>query len=360
MQVIYSFMIGGSEIVALNLCLNSKDRLIHSVASLEMTGPLQDHFKSHDINTFVINKQPEEIISPMLRLWRAMQIFKPDIVHTHHYYQLFYAWPGAVLAGAKIIHTEHEYYSLMNDTVCFRLRNISKFCKYVTGVNEETSIFLKNVVGIPEKKVFTIPNGIDFNKFSNSSIARSDLGLSSEDFVIAVVARLHPVKDHPTLLKAFRLLVNECPRAKLLIVGDGDERQCLNLLVKELCLVEQVKFLGVREDIPAILSCVDLVTLTSVEEGLPMCILEAMAAGKPVVATNVGGLSSVITDGENGFLIPPQDVQKLFEALIKIFDDKKTARRMGLVGKGVIESRYDLSSSIEKYVSLYSNCMRKI
>lgn len=360
MQVIYSFMIGGSEIVALNLCLNSKDKLIHSVASLEMSGPLRNDFDINKVCTFVINKQPKERISPMLRLWKAMKIFKPDIVHTHHYYQLFYAWPGAILTGAKIVHTEHEYYSLMNDKVSFRLKNISRFCNYVTGVNDETCSFLKNEVGIPEKKVFTIVNGIDLNRFNNSSIARSDLGLRSEDFVIAVVARLHPVKDHPTLLRAFRLLLNECPRAKLLIVGDGDERQPLHLLVEQLCLAEHVNFLGIRHDIPEILSCVDLVALTSVEEGLPMCILEAMAAGKSVVATNVGGIPSVINDGENGFLVPVGDVNLLFQALLKIHNNKDIAQRMGHVGKRMIENRYNLSRSVEKYINLYSKCMRLV
>jgi len=353
LQVIYCFGIGGSESVARDIALNMTEGCTHSVAALEYDGPLRSTLEERNVRTFVINRQPAERLSPMFRLWKAMRQFNPDVVHTHHLYELFYAWPGALLSGARIVHTEHEYFSLMSSNACFRLRQLSRFCSAVTGVNEETSAFLRDKAGIPAHKVHTVVNGIDLACFQQAGLDREALGLSEDDLVAGVVARLHPVKDHAMLLNAFRLVVDQEPRAKLLIIGDGAERGKLEQQAVQLGLGGHVRFLGARSDVPDILQSLDVFVLSSKEEGLPLCILEAMAAGLPVAATNVGGIPTVVRPNENGMLVDPCDSQAMANALLSLFNDKKQRVRLGMNGRRLVEQRYDLKQSIAAYASLY-------
>jgi sugar transferase (PEP-CTERM/EpsH1 system associated) len=326
----------------------------HGVAAMEYDGPLRQVLEAGQVATFLIDKKPTERFSPMLRLWRTMRQFKPDVVHTHHLYELFYAWPGAFLSGARIVHTEHENFSLMSSKACFRLRQFSRFCSAVTGVNEETSTFLRDKVGIPAHKVHTVVNGIDLARFQQVGLDRKVLGVSEDDLVAGIVARLHPVKDHAMLLNAFRLVVDQESRAKLLIIGDGAERGKLEQQVDQLGLGEQVRFLGSRSDVPDVLQCLDVFVLSSKEEGLPMCILEAMAARLPLVATSVGGIPSVVRPDDNGMLVDPEDSRAMASALLCLFSDKEKRVRLGMNGRRLVEQRYDLKQSIAAYHSLYS------
>lgn len=354
LQVVYCFGIGGSESVARDIALNMTDGCTHGVAALEYDGPLRRTLEERNVRTFVINRQPEERISPMFRLWKAMRQFRPDILHTHHLYELFYAWPGALLSRARIVHTEHEYFSLMTSKACFRLRQLSRFCSAVTGVNEETSSFLRAKVGIPAHKVHTVVNGIDLRRFQQARLAKKELGMSDDDLVAGIVARLHPVKDHAMLLDTFRFVVDQEPRAKLLIIGDGAERHNLEQQAEQLGLGGHVRFLGARSDVPDILQCLDVFVLSSKEEGLPLCILEAMAAAKPVIATNVGGIPTVVRPDDNGMLVVSGDSRAMANALLCLFNDNERRVRLGMNGRRLVEQRYDLKQSIAAYHSLYS------
>lgn len=340
--------------MARDIALNMTEGCTHGVAALEHDGSLRQVLESKQVATFLIDKKPTERFSPMLRLWRAMRQFKPNVVHTHHLYELFYAWPGAFLSGARIVHTEHEYFSLMSFKACFRLRQLSRFCSAVTGVNDETSAYLRDTVGIPAHKVHTVVNSIDLARFQQAGLDRKALGVTEDDVVAGIVARLHTVKDHAMLLNAFRLVADQVPSARLLIIGDGAERGKLEQQADQLGLGGHVRFLGARSDVPAILQCLDVFVLSSKEEGLPLCILEAMAARLPVIATNVGGIPAVVRPDDNGILVGPGDSQTMANALLSLFNDKKQRVRLGMNGRRLVEQRYDLKQSIAAYQSLYS------
>ncbi len=357
MQIIYSFGVGGAEVVARDIALNMISNVSHSIVALETDGPLLNVLSAKNIKLYVINRQPTERLGPMFRLWRAMRDFKPDVVHTHHLYMLFYTWPGALLIGARIIHTEHQYHSLTSDKARFRLRNLSRFCQAVTGVNKETSVFLRDQVRIPEYKIHTVANGIDLEKYRAGALSRTEIGLSSDDLVAGIIARLNPIKDHATLLNAFRLVVEHYPKAKLLIIGDGEERSNLEQLTSQLKLAQNVQFLGFRTDIPALLACLDIFVLSSRDEGLPLCILEAMASAKPVVATNVGGIPAIVKSGVTGLLVPPADPQTMAKALLEVFVDVAWGRDMGKNGRRLVEQYYDLKISLNQYYSLYKEAL---
>lgn len=357
MQVIYSFGVGGSEIVACNIALNMGTDIEHGIAALEFDGPLRQVLDDKGVNTWVVNRQSGERMGPMFRLWKAMRAFKPDVVHTHHLYELIYAWPGALFTGARIIHTEHEFYSLMKPNASFRLRLLSLFCRAVTGVNVETAAFLKEKVGIPSRKVYTVVNGINLERFGRCRPDRASLGLNENDLIVGIIARLSQVKDHPMLLRAFRMVAEKLPQARLLIIGDGPIRQQLEQLAGEFGLGKMVRFLGTRSDIPELLSCMDIVVLSSKEEGLPLSILEAMAAAKPVVATDVGGVSTVVRPGETGLLVPAGDNEAMASALLSLLETPEKASQMGRNGRRLIEQNYDLEKTLSEYISLYETAV---
>ena len=290
----------------------------------------------------------------MLRLWKAFRAFRPDVVHTHHLYELFYAWPGALLCGARIIHTEHEFHSLQDGRARRRLRRLSAVCHGVTAVNEDTAAYLRDGVGIHGRKVVTIGNGIEVDRFQGCRDVRASLGIDPSCPVVGMVARLEAPKNHPLLLRAFRRVMGQFPEARLLLVGDGSRREELEGLAMSLGIRDRTLFVGARRDIPELLASMDVVALISDREGLPMAILEAMAAGHPVVATDVGGIGTVVRQHETGLLVPAGDEAGLTASLAGLIGDRDLARRMGENGRALIKERHAFNRVIAQYLSLYS------
>ena len=239
------------------------------MAALNLGGPLRDELEAAGARTWVVGKKGREIFRPISRLLRITREFRPEIVHTHHLHELVYSWPAALLTGAKIVHTEHDYHSLLGRKRCAILRQLARLCRTVTVANDETANHLLTVVGIPERKVVTVVNGVNVKRFNVDCGDRESLGLKVEDRVVGVVARLAPVKNHSMLLHAFRRLLTRVPRAKLLVVGRGRERGRLEILCAELGIQDSVRFLGLRRDIPELLAVMDVLALCSNNEGLP-------------------------------------------------------------------------------------------
>ena len=284
--------------------------------------------------------------------------FKPDVVHTHHLNQLFYATIAAKLTGARIIHTEHEYFSLQNRRSIGMLRFLAHFCYKVTGVGNNVTEFLATAVGIPRSKLQTIPNGIDVAAFiASSPLRREDFGFSAETRIMGIVARLEQVKDHETLLQALKIIERSHHDLSLLIIGDGSLRLQLEDRCRALELKDKVRFLGLRTDISALLELIDIFVLCSREEGLPMSILEAMAAGKPIVATGVGSIPEVIIDGVNGVLVEPGDYEQLAASCLQLLNNPQQAEKLGSSARERLRELHDFSHSLSLYEKLF--CERK-
>src|SRR5262249_4177146 len=186
-------------------------------------------------------------------------------------------------------------------------------------------------------RVRVIYNGIDTAAFANGchdrEAVRRDLGLGADDFVILLVARLDYLKDHATAVRTLERVARSRPDARLVLVGEGPERPKIEDQVRRLGVAAGVRFLGLRQDVARLLRATDLFLLTSVSEGIPLTVLEAMAAGLPVVATRVGGLAEVVVDGETGLLAPPGDDAALAGAVLRLAADPGARRRMGRRGQ---------------------------
>ena len=172
-------------------------------------------------------------------------------------------------------------------------------------------------------KIHKIENGIDTRYFSpipkNKNLL-NELKISENHFIIGNIARLAPVKDHVTLIKTFDIARKIYPNMRLVIVSDGPEKSNLEALINELNLSENVMLLGFRRDIREMFSIVDMFVLSSISEGTSITILEAMAAGKPVIATNVGGTPNLVEDGKTGFLVSPSELLLLGRKIIELIN----------------------------------------
>ena len=210
-------------------------------------------------------------------------------------------------------------------------------------------------------KVRVIPNGVDIAAVSapaeDRARIRAELGAAEPDFVWLAVGRLTPQKDYPTLLEAFPPLASA--GARLLIAGRGELEEALQRRASELGIASRVTFLGVRHDIAALLAAADGFVLSSAWEGMPNVVMEALAAGTPVVATLVGGVSELVKDDSSGLLVPagnPPALSRAMERLMSLSSEER--RDMGLRGRAHVTAHYSLQAMAERWMALYEELLK--
>jgi glycosyltransferase involved in cell wall biosynthesis len=233
-------------------------------------------------------------------------------------------------------------------------------CHRVIAVSQALRRFLVQDVQVPNTKVQTIYNGIDVEQFSSKTPReqfRQSLGIPSEARVIGTVGSLYPVKGQTHLLQAMAQVVKRVPTAVCLIVGRGELLSTLQQQANELQLGERVKFLGFRSDVAELLSLMEVFILPSLSEGLPLSLLEAQAAGKPVVASRVGGNPEVVENGKTGFLVPPSEPDMLAERIVQLLENPSAAIAMGERGRLRMRQIFSLEAMGRAYLSLFMSYM---
>lgn len=217
------------------------------------------------------------------------------------------------------------------------------------GVANVQRDFLVHDRGYPADRVRIIRNGVDPASFDGNTDRRAlvEFGIDAGAAVVGILGSLRPEKDHATFLRAARLVIDKVPDAKFLVVGDGECRPDLEILSGALGITDHVRFAGARSDIGRILRAVDVFTLTSTTECLPMALLEAMACARPAVCTAVGGVTEVIEHGTTGFLVPPRDPAQLATRLVQLLTNPAAARRMGRAGRQRVEAEFGLDRSVD-------------
>jgi glycosyltransferase involved in cell wall biosynthesis len=222
-------------------------------------------------------------------------------------------------------------------------------------VSESVKHYFSGQSGISEKKISVIYNGVTFNSHAGASAPCDPLPFSlAEDARIVLAAgRLHEQKGYRYLLQAMARVQKEIPAVKLILAGEGDDENKLKNLAKVLDLTEHIVFAGVQTDIGTILNRAECVVLSSLWEGMPNVLLESMAAGKPVVATAVGGVPEIVVDGETGILVPPRDSGALANGIISLLRDSAHAAQMGRAGKARVEKAFTIAHTIQETDKLY-------
>jgi glycosyltransferase involved in cell wall biosynthesis len=212
--------------------------------------------------------------------------------------------------------------------------------------------------GLRRDKIRVVPNGLDLGRFGafalDRSAARAALGLPADRRLVAQVGRLAPQKDYPTFLRAAAQLAARFADVDFLVVGDGPERPMLEGLARELGIAERVRWLGLRGDVPAVLGGVDVLLLASRYEGLPNVVLEAMAAGAAVVATDVGGCREVIASGVHGVVVAPERPEALAEAAAHWLADEGARRRVAEAARARVEREFSVAAMVRGTCALYA------
>jgi glycosyltransferase involved in cell wall biosynthesis len=356
-QVTWSLVAGGSEMYALKLAANLDPVLYSSfICAMDQGGALEDEVRRSGIPYRIMNRKPTVQLAMMWRLFRLFRQIRASVVQTHHFNQLFYSALAAKVLGARLIHTEHSVEYLKARRFRIALRLLSMMCDDVVAIGDDGARVLREHVGIPARKLRIIRAGINPSSETTSKRqARRSLGLSENDKVAVIVARLYPEKNHLMLLEAFAKVLHDQPSARLLIVGEGTEQAAIASHIQKLGLADSVNMLGVRRDVDVILAACDLFVLSSDREGLPIAVLEAMAMARPVVATSVGDLSRVVVDGVTGRLVEPGQAEALAHAMSSVLGDESLAIRMGEATRAVAIRNFSLDAMITKFQSLYSD-----
>lgn len=279
------------------------------------------------------------------------------IAHTHSWATLLEGVIGAKMALVPIvIHGEHGTIKADTNAHIYVQRVVWRIADRVLSVSEELRERLCRSIGFPKERIDVIANGVDLigsRPLQSDIDLRATLGLPPKAFVFGAVGRLVPVKGYPVLLKACRQVFRDIPEAYLLIAGAGPLRHELDQMAKDYRIAERVKFLGWQPDVQAVLRALDLFVLASHSEGMSNTILEAMASGLPVVATNVGGNPELVIPGDTGLLVPHGDPSALAEALIGLMRDPASRSRMGRRSRQRALENFSMETMARNYSSLY-------
>lgn len=280
-----------------------------------------------------------------------------DVFHTHGYDPGFWGRIAAWFARVPVIIT-HEH----GKTLWKRKHHIwferfaNRFTDLRIAVSEDVRHLRIENECIPPHKIITIPNGVDMTRFGqsfNRECIRSGLGIESNNFVVGTVGRLTSAKAYNVLIDAFEIVNKRIKNSILLFVGDGEMKTDLEKYVAKKEIEKHVCFLGARSDIPELLSVFDVFVLSSDREGLPVALLEAMAAGVPVIATAVGGIPEVINDGWNGYLVPSRSADTLADKIIWLLRNEGERRTISKNAYVTIKENYTIEKTTHRIEKIY-------
>jgi sugar transferase (PEP-CTERM/EpsH1 system associated) len=364
-HIVYSFGVGGLENGVVNLINHMPRECYRHVVIALTTGDreFQSRIQSPGVDLIELNKSPGHGFALYPRVFRLLRRLRPSIVHTRNLAALEMCVP-AWAAGVRVrVHGEHGWDTSDPAGLSTRHRHVrrlySPFVSHYIALSVHLSAYLTETVGIAPRRVSRICNGVDVRRFAPGVDPSPPRGLpfGGKDWIVGTVGRLQAIKDQRTLVRAFAqwLAADEVARerARLLIVGDGPLRPEVEREVAEAGLGQRVWLAGERADIPRLLGFLDCFALSSRAEGISNTLLEAMACGLPVVATDVGGNRELVTEGENGQLVQPEDPAALAEALALYFHDPGRALAHGEAGRRRVEAEFSLDGMVSRYIGCY-------
>ncbi|MEW6990603.1 glycosyltransferase [Colwelliaceae bacterium 6441] len=350
--------IGGLERIIANFVLSPEGQEFENIVVSIRDVDHSTNIMPQHIKVYSLSKKSGLDLSSHYRFFILLRKLNVDIVHTYNLPAIEYH-PISWLSGVKgHVHAEHgrdisdpkglnKKHNLLRKLMSFFIH------KYIC-VSQDLFNWLTNVVGISKDKAILIQNGINTERFNSKKTESTKLRFT-------IVARISPVKDHQTLLEAFvhlKTLVPEEKLPSLTIVGDGEQRSQL----EEFCQTNEltaVEFLGARDDIEDILAQTDVFVLSSIAEGIPMTILEAMSASIPIVATKVGGIPEVVKSGHDGFLVEKSNPVALAQAMEKYIKEPSLVEQHGKNARTKILEKFDEKQMVASYFECYQQLLKK-
>lgn len=358
MQITHSLAMGGLQQVLYNLCRHI-DRSVFevSVVALKELGLFADKLAKLDIEVILVPQVKKTDYLAFVKLARILREMKIDIIHTHNTQPFIDGTLAALLAGVKtIVHTDHSRTFPDKKRYMAAERILSLFAHKIVGVSDSVVHNLRHYEKISPDKMITIHNGInaaDYDISVDRVEKRRELGLDDTSPVLGISSRLSYMKGITYLLKAMCDIRKVHDDVSLVIIGDGPQKKELEQQSTSLGLHRHVLFLGELDTIHLFLKVFDIFVLPSLSEGMPVCLLEAMASGCPIVATNVGGIPEMIENGKNGLLVRPADSNALSSAILYLLEHEQVRNSLVIEGKRVVRERFSALKMTKTYEQLY-------
>lgn len=361
---IWALEAGGAERFLVELARRvPRDRFDAKVICLARRGTWVGEVESAGVEVICLDKKTgfDPLIVP--RLMALFRRERPDLVNTHLWTADVWARLAAILVGVpRIVVTEQNVDVWKKrlhraiDRALF-LRTDKVIC-----VSDQVRDFYRDVLGVPERKLVVIPNAISLEPPPRVAARplREEIGAGPSEFIFLCAARLHAQKAHSVLLDAARILIDRgVSPFRIVLAGEGALRGMLEARARELGVADRVQFLGFRSDVRALLPQADAFVLPSHYEGLPLSVLEAMAAGVPVVVTRVGGNPGIVENGRNGIMIEPGDAGLLAEAMGRVLSDPALARALGAEGRRRVAEHHDIEKVAARTYALFEECLSR-
>lgn len=382
MQVIGNLHIGGAQEVVRTLVEYLASNGCQLIVCTFIDGPVRQDIEQLGVKVVVLPRRHRVMAFPLffvdiIRIWkllaRLISEHKIDIVQTHLFdlstnslmlllpyttdLRLLFWTVHNVDFGPAGSHLSKSKRYLYRSLYRLASRTTSGFI----AVSDKVKKAMLETVDSIEDSITVICNGVDVKRYGHAvdkSWVRSELGLETNAHVAAVVGTLKKQKGHQYLIEAAASIVRQCPNWHLLVIGDGELREELQAQSERLGLGKHIHFLGNRGDVPDLLAASDLFVLPSLWEGLPMALIEAMASGLPIVATEVSGTVQVMVSGETGILVSPGDAQKLTEAILRLVSDPEQALAMGVAARCRVEEEFSAQKQALEHLALYHGSLQ--
>jgi glycosyltransferase involved in cell wall biosynthesis len=292
---------------------------------------------------------------------------RPDVIHNHMYRAELVGTRAAIALGEVghrrpyVVSTVHSS-RVRSEEDREMLRVLTPHMNQLIAVSKmiEAKLESEGRTAAPIRRIY---NGVDLSRYENQEpccTLPEEYGMEPGSQIVGVVARLEPEKGHPTLLEAWPAVLRSVPDAYLLIVGEGSRRDALEALARDLHIAHRVVFTGRRDDVPAVTAALDVAVLPSYREAQGLSILEALALSRPVVASDVGGIPEVITDGVTGLLVPPHDPDALAGAIVRLLRDHPFADTLGRAGHDMVHDRFDIGTMVGLVQQIYEEGARSV
>jgi len=368
LHVIPGLGCGGAERQLVELVKALDKSLYESViCCLKYRGDRADEAEDNGIRVISLAEHRWGYLGTVITLARLYATEQPDIVHAWLFTGNTYSRLAALLSGTSpvLIAAERQVEDWKKGPYLWLDNLLAPFTDLILANSEAVRAFVKRTVRLRSGQCQVIYNGLDLARFDAGRAeaevqrVREELGLEGGTLVVGTVANLTPHKNYPNFLQAAQRVKAAQPGVRFVIVGEGPLREELEQMADRLGLGNDVLFLGRRMDVPVLMSLFNVFVLASDREGFANVILEAMAAGKPVVATDVGGNAEAILEGQTGFLVPPGDPQALAEAIVRLLKDKDLAREMGERGRRRVEREFTLARMVQQTEAVYETLLRQ-
>lgn len=357
LTMIDALMTAGAETVATRIALGLDGSRFESVICSTRPSPAHhvETARAAGIQVLELDRRSKVDAWRWLPLARLMRHGQIDVVHAHKFGSNLWAAILTPRGPGKPVLIAHEhswsYEGMLRRVVDREL--IARRADAVVAVSPTDRLRMIELERIPPDKVVFVPNGVPDRPLGDPGYARQELGLTPSDSVVGTVCGLRPEKELETALRALGRLVPQRPELRFLVVGDGPERTRLERLADELGV--PTTFLGHRrnDEVPDLLAAVDVLVLSSRFEGMPLAVLEWMAAGKAIVASRVGGIPAIVEDGKEALLVPPRDYISFANAIELLLDDPAERQRLGEAAQRRQQTHFRFEQTIAQIEGLY-------